>query len=536
MPRKVLLADDSVTAQNMGRRILVDAGYEVVTVNNGSSALKKLAESKPDLIILDVYMPGYGGLEVCQRVRESQETARIPVLLTVGKLEPFKAEESRRVRADAFIVKPFEASELLTALAKLEDKIVPQPATRKGGRSGKSASDEQPAASKEYGDAESGWKARLKIPPPHHPRTDTNIAPDSEALIVKPAKELESSESTRKHLPEVPQTERPESTTPENVELQTSELPISSENATNETSPTGVEAAKTENAPTDTSEPVQTENTNQEGARVVPDSAAALSSSHEEEVAAALASLAPSNADAVVPATMAAAVASQQYSGPRWIAQEVALSDDESSLILEQEMQKAFAAFAAADAACVMSAGEFHADQSEKAVEVAVLSAAGAVPTIADPGESHEQTLSETPEISGSTPQENAHPEENQAAYAAAAGVGSIEKPADAISHAQPPEAPSVEAEGDSQLATAWAAWKQVRDSIPVPELVPQSAEDTAFKEFRQDSPAAAPEVESASEAPEDNSAIASIVDSVLAELKPKLMEEIAKKMKKDKK
>ena len=70
-------------------------------------------------------MPGYGGLEVCQRLREAPETARIPVLLTVGKLEPFKADEARRVRADAFIVKPFEASELLTALTKLEDKIVP---------------------------------------------------------------------------------------------------------------------------------------------------------------------------------------------------------------------------------------------------------------------------------------------------------------------------------------------------------------------------------------------------------------------------
>src|SRR5258708_29336842 len=118
----------------MGRKILADAGYEVITVNNGSAALKKIAEQKPDLIVLDVYMPGYGGLEVCQRVKENRETARIPVLLTVGKLEPFKPEEARRVRADAFIVKPFEASELLTALTKLEDKIVPQPEPYKPGR------------------------------------------------------------------------------------------------------------------------------------------------------------------------------------------------------------------------------------------------------------------------------------------------------------------------------------------------------------------------------------------------------------------
>src|SRR5262249_19366391 len=156
----------------MGRRILTDAGYEVVTVNNGSAALKRIAEAKPDLIVLDVYMPGYGGLEVCQRIRESSDTARIPVLLTVGKLEPFKPEEVRRVRADAFIVKPFAASELLTALTKLEDKIVPQPAAYKPGRFAKAmaAIEESAFPSNEYGDLEKGWKNRLKIPPPHAPK------------------------------------------------------------------------------------------------------------------------------------------------------------------------------------------------------------------------------------------------------------------------------------------------------------------------------------------------------------------------------
>src|SRR5437667_1523474 len=111
----------------MGRRILMDAGYEVITVNNGSAALKKIHESRPDLIVLDVYMPGYGGLEVCQRLKESGDTMKIPILLSVGKMEPFKADEAKRVRADGHIVKPFEASELLAALTRLEDRIVHQP-------------------------------------------------------------------------------------------------------------------------------------------------------------------------------------------------------------------------------------------------------------------------------------------------------------------------------------------------------------------------------------------------------------------------
>src|SRR4029077_14769844 len=152
----------------MGRRILSDAGYDVSTVNNGSAALKKIAEQKPDLIVLDVYMPGYSGLEVCQRIKEARETARIPVLLTVGKLEPFKPEEARRARADGFIIKPFEASELLVALTKLEYKIVPQPEPYKPGRFAKAiAAVEQfknAETGEDFGDAESGWKNRIQFP------------------------------------------------------------------------------------------------------------------------------------------------------------------------------------------------------------------------------------------------------------------------------------------------------------------------------------------------------------------------------------
>src|SRR3981081_4902151 len=96
----------------MGRKIRGDAGYDVVTVNNGSAALKRITEIKPDLIVLDVYMPGYSGLEVCQRLKDAAATAHIPVLLTVGKLEPFKPQEARRVKADAHIVTPFDSREV----------------------------------------------------------------------------------------------------------------------------------------------------------------------------------------------------------------------------------------------------------------------------------------------------------------------------------------------------------------------------------------------------------------------------------------
>jgi two-component system chemotaxis response regulator CheY len=166
LARKILLADDSVTAQNMGRKILADAGYEVIAVNNGSAALKKIAELKPDIIILDVYMPGYSGLEVCQRIKEAQETSRIPVLLSVGKLEPFKPEEAKRVRAEGYIVKPFEASELLSALSKLEDKIVPRAEPSKPGRFARAnaAIEESRYDKSVAAEEDSGWKNRIGFP------------------------------------------------------------------------------------------------------------------------------------------------------------------------------------------------------------------------------------------------------------------------------------------------------------------------------------------------------------------------------------
>jgi len=113
-----------MTAQNMGKKILTDAGYDVIAVSNGAAAVKKIAEHKPDIIILDVYMPGYTGLEVCEKVRASIDTLKTPVLLTVGKLEPYRAEDANRVKADGVIIKPFEASDLIAIVKKLEERVV----------------------------------------------------------------------------------------------------------------------------------------------------------------------------------------------------------------------------------------------------------------------------------------------------------------------------------------------------------------------------------------------------------------------------
>ena len=220
MARKILLADDSVTAQNMGRKILADAGYEVITVNNGSAALKKIAEAKPDLIVLDVYMPGYSGLEVCQRLKESQETARLPVLLTVGKLEPFKPEEAKRVRAEGFIVKPFEASELLSALAKLEDKIVPRAEASKPGRFARAnaALDEGRYDKSVAIDEDSGWKNRISFPHKKESSAEADSANNGgDEAKSAPVREAKPQQPERVNLAALSTDGLPKDVTPEEI-------------------------------------------------------------------------------------------------------------------------------------------------------------------------------------------------------------------------------------------------------------------------------------------------------------------------------
>jgi len=622
LARKILLADDSVTAQNMGRRILSDAGYDVTTVNNGSAALKRIAESKPDLIVLDVYMPGYGGLEVCQRLREAPETARIPVLLTVGKLEPFKAEEAKRVRADAFIVKPFEASELLTALTKLEDKIVPQSQTAKPGRFARAlAGADEMASGKEFGDSETGWKNRLSIPPPYSKPRES--APEETPIAAASSRDSARIEEPKpaemkSGLEEALMSSLPHDVTPEEIaaikaaaaafSAPGNELTLMNRRSTDRApAPIEVPVAKAEEptrsvveisaaaetAPSATAEqpataepvnagdvpteaappPLAAESDPRAAAQVVNAETGKLV---DDEVSAALASLAPTNGHGYgpamdrdaehgdlgsrehVPVTMAVAGAAREFSGPRWIAELVPLRDDEATLILEQEMEKAYAAFAAADANRMIFASSLELPSTSLLVAEAPVANAEAPSSVVEalpnssaaypPANGNESAAAASPVVDAVS--ESTISEVNEsAAYAAAASAGPSPSPttveAEAISKLSPAAEPAQNVpagsepggpQGESELAAAWANWKQVRESVVDSQLSSQIADTVAELNQRQVGAQPESQPDASSSAGEESSEIANIVDSVLADLKPKLMAEIARKMGKEKK
>ena len=107
--RKLLLADDSITIQKVVNLTFADEGIEVITAGDGDTAMQKFVEIKPDLVMVDVNMPGMDGYRICELIKQDDETKQIPVILLVGSFEPFDEEEARRVGADDYLTKPFQS-------------------------------------------------------------------------------------------------------------------------------------------------------------------------------------------------------------------------------------------------------------------------------------------------------------------------------------------------------------------------------------------------------------------------------------------
>jgi CheY-like chemotaxis protein len=114
----ILVADDNSNIQKMVGIALKDQGIDVIAVGNGEAAVRKLAESVPDLILADIFMPVRNGYEVCEYVKKDDRFAHVPVVLLVGAFDPLDEREVERVRADGVLKKPFVPPEPLIELVK----------------------------------------------------------------------------------------------------------------------------------------------------------------------------------------------------------------------------------------------------------------------------------------------------------------------------------------------------------------------------------------------------------------------------------
>ena len=117
--QRVLIVDDNRSLVTAAQRILQKAGFEAVTAFDGSEALERVREQKPDLIILDIVMPGLDGYDVCRALRKDPDTAKIPVLLLTVKGQANSPTGAREkidgfeAGAVDFMCKPVKAKELI---------------------------------------------------------------------------------------------------------------------------------------------------------------------------------------------------------------------------------------------------------------------------------------------------------------------------------------------------------------------------------------------------------------------------------------
>ncbi len=107
--RLVLVVDDDPAITKLLRRMLEADGHSVVVAADGQAALERVAERRPDLVVLDLDMPGVGGLEVCRRLKSDPETRLLPVLVLSGTGKAFGARlRAWELGADEFLTKPFQ--------------------------------------------------------------------------------------------------------------------------------------------------------------------------------------------------------------------------------------------------------------------------------------------------------------------------------------------------------------------------------------------------------------------------------------------
>jgi len=124
MPKKVLLVDDSATSLVMNRVVITrKTPHEVLIAESGPEGLRLAALNKPDLILLDVMMPGMDGLEVCRNLRSKTETAKIPIILLTYRSGDDIVKRGFESGCTAYLNKPIEDAKLLqTVSSYLGDK------------------------------------------------------------------------------------------------------------------------------------------------------------------------------------------------------------------------------------------------------------------------------------------------------------------------------------------------------------------------------------------------------------------------------
>jgi twitching motility two-component system response regulator PilH len=117
--KRLLIVDDSPTERHVLNDMLTKAGYEVVASDNGEDAIQKARHAKPDLILMDVVMPGLNGFQATRAISRDPETRSIPIILCTSKSQETDKIWGMRQGARDYIVKPVRKDELIAKITAI---------------------------------------------------------------------------------------------------------------------------------------------------------------------------------------------------------------------------------------------------------------------------------------------------------------------------------------------------------------------------------------------------------------------------------
>jgi CheY-like chemotaxis protein len=119
VPQTLLLADDSVTIQRVIELTFADEAIKVVAVSDGDQAIQRIESDPPDIVLVDIGMPGRSGYEVAQHIKQSPRLKHIPVLLLAGAFEPVDQAKAVAAGCDGVLAKPFEPQLVIARVKEL---------------------------------------------------------------------------------------------------------------------------------------------------------------------------------------------------------------------------------------------------------------------------------------------------------------------------------------------------------------------------------------------------------------------------------
>ncbi len=117
--KRILIVEDEESLLKLESILLSSRGYAVAGVTDGKSALDYIAATPPDLIILDIVLPGMDGFEVCQMIKADPSTRHIPVVMLTAKKSTQDRDKGLEAGASAYVTKPFKSARIIEIIQGL---------------------------------------------------------------------------------------------------------------------------------------------------------------------------------------------------------------------------------------------------------------------------------------------------------------------------------------------------------------------------------------------------------------------------------